>query len=407
LDIRSLLGKRVTERIKPSTITEMMILVKKHNAISLTAGEPSSDVYPVEALREAVEKALADPGLLSYYPLSVGIVELRDWIARWMKKDGILPEGYSEESVILTNGSQDGLNLVSEAFVEAGDTILVENPTYPEALLAFGKEGARFAGVPVDKDGPIVEEMEKVLSKDKVKMFYTIVNFQNPSGCVTSERRKRQILELARRYNFLIIEDDPYRYLRYEGNHEGSYIKMAQEEDMVIYLGSFSKIIAPGIRCGFMVVPSKIASQMGELALATKLSLPAFLQRAVFELLSSLDMEAHLAHLRETYIARRNALDASLRENAASCGMTYDLPKGGFFIWARVPWLKDCFDFAKYAVLEEHVGVVPGAAFYPDDLSADRSTLRLSFAKTPPDVAREAGQRLGRALEKYRAKYEF
>jgi len=406
LDIRSLLGKRVTERIKPSAITEMMILVKKHNAISLTAGEPSSDVYPADLLRESIEKALRDPGILSYYPLSTGITELREWIAEWMKEDELLPQGYGGENVIMTNGSQDGLNLVSEAFVEPGDTVLVENPTYPEALLAFGKEGANFASVPVDKDGPIVEEMEKVLSKGRVKMFYTIVNFQNPSGCVTCDERKRQILELARRYGFLIIEDDPYRYLRYEGNHEGSYIKMAQDEDMVIYLGSFSKIIAPGIRCGFMVVPSKIASQMGELALATKLSLPAFLQRAVFELLSSLDMKAHLAHLRETYVARRNALDASLADNAVPQGMTYDLPMGGFFIWARVPWLKDCFDFAKYAVLEEHVGVVPGAAFFPDTSSADSSTLRLSFAKTPPEIAREAGLRLGRALEKYRAKCE-
>lgn len=402
MDVMSMLGKRVTERITPSAITEMMILVKEHNAISLTAGEPSSDVYPVEMVRESAKKALADPDLLGYYPLSTGIVELREWIAEWMKKDGLLPKGFSGKNVILTNGSQDGLNLVSEAFVEPGDVVLVENPTYPEALLAFGKEGARFVSVPVDKDGPIIEEMEKVLAKDKVKLFYTVVNFQNPSGCVTTDERKEQILELAERYSFLIIEDDPYRYLRYEGKHEGSYINLAEDEDAVLYLGSFSKIIAPGIRCGFMVIPSKITSHMSELALATKLSLSAFLQRTVYELLCSLDMEAHLSNLKSTYMMRRNALDASLGENAAPYGMTYDLPQGGFFIWARVPWMKDCYDFAKFAVLEEKVGVVPGAAFYPDALSADNSTLRLSFAKTPPEVAEEAGRRLGRALAKYK-----
>jgi len=402
LDIMSLLGKRVTERIKPSAITEMMILVKKHNAISLTAGEPSSEMYPVDLLRETIERALRDPGILSYYPLSTGITELREWIAEWMKEDGLLPQSYGGENVIMTNGSQDGLNLVSEAFVEPGDTVLVENPTYPEALLAFGKEGARFVSVPVDKDGPIVEEMEKVLSQNKVKLFYTIVNFQNPSGCVTCDERKRQILELASRYGFLIIEDDPYRYLRYEGEHEGSYIGLAQEEDRVIYLGSFSKIIAPGIRCGYMVVPSKITSQMGELVLATKLSLPAFLQRATWELLRNIDMKAHLAKLADTYRTRRDALHRFLQEKTAPQGMTYDLPKGGFFIWARVPWLKDCFDFAKFAVLEEKVGVVPGAAFYPDVLTADRSTLRLSFAKVPPETAEEAGERLGRALARYK-----
>ncbi|HPP15164.1 MAG TPA: PLP-dependent aminotransferase family protein, partial [Acetomicrobium flavidum] len=224
----------------------------------------------------------------------------------------------------------------------------------------------------------------------------------NPSGCVTCDERKRQILELASRYGFLIIEDDPYRYLRYEGKHEGSYISLAQEEDRVIYLGSFSKIIAPGIRCGYMVVPSKITSQMGELVLATKLSLPAFLQRATWELLRNIDMKAHLAKLADTYRTRRDALHRFLQEKAVPQGMTYDLPMGGFFIWARVPWLKDCFDFAKFAVLEEKVGVVPGAAFYPDVLTADRSTLRLSFAKVPPETAEEAGERLGRALARYK-----
>ncbi|WP_091461626.1 aminotransferase-like domain-containing protein [Acetomicrobium thermoterrenum] len=398
----SLLGKRVTERIKPSAITEMMILVKKHKAISLTAGEPSSEMYPVDLLRETIEGALRDPGILSYYPLSTGITELREWIAEWMKEDGLLPQSYGGENVIMTNGSQDGLNLVSEAFVEPGNTVLVENPTYPEALLAFGKEGARFVSVPVDKDGPIVEEMERVLSQNKVKLFYTIVNFQNPSGCVTTEERKKRMLELASRYGFLIIEDDPYRYLRYEGEHEGSYIGLAQDEDRVIYLGSFSKIIAPGIRCGYMVVSSKITSQMGELVLATKLSLPAFLQRATWELLRNIDMKAHLAKLADTYRTRRDALHRFLQEKAVPQGMTYDLPKGGFFIWARVPWLKDCFDFAKFAVLEEKVGVVPGAAFYPDVLTADRSTLRLSFAKVPPETAEEAGERLGRALARYK-----
>lgn len=402
MEIMSLLGKRVTERIKPSAITEMMILVKKHNAISLTAGEPSSEMYPVDLLRETIERALRDPGILSYYPLSTGITELREWIAEWMKEDELLPQSYGWENVIMTNGSQDGLNLVSEAFIEAGDVVLTESPTYPEALLAFGKEGARFVSVPVDKDGPIVEEMEKVLSQNKVKLFYTIVNFQNPSGCVTTEERKKRILELASQYGFLIIEDDPYRYLRYEGEHEGSYIGLAQEEDRVIYLGSFSKIIAPGIRCGYMVLPSKIVGPMGELILATKLSLPAFLQRATWELLRNIDMKAHLAKLADTYRTRRDALHRFLQEKAVPQGMTYDLPKGGFFIWARVPWLKDCFDFAKYAVLEEKVGVVPGAAFYPDVLTADRSTLRLSFAKVPPETAEEAGERLGRALARYK-----
>ncbi|WP_286974589.1 PLP-dependent aminotransferase family protein [Acetomicrobium sp. UBA5826] len=398
----SLLGKRVTERIKPSAITEMMILVKKHKAISLTAGEPSSEMYPVDLLRETIERALRDPGILSYYPLSTGITELREWIAEWMKEDGLLPQSYGGENVIMTNGSQDGLNLVSEAFIEPGDTVLVENPTYPEALLAFGKEGANFVSVPVDRDGPIIEEMERVLSQNKVKLFYTIVNFQNPSGCVTTEERKKRILELASRYGFLIIEDDPYRYLRYEGEHEGSYIGLAQEEDRVIYLGSFSKIIAPGIRCGYIVLPSKIVGPMGELILATKLSLPAFLQRATWELLRNINMKAHLAKLTDTYRTRRDALHRFLQEKAVPQGMTYDLPKGGFFIWARVPWLKDCFDFAKYAVLEEKVGVVPGAAFYPDVLTADRSTLRLSFAKVPPETAEEAGERLGRALARYK-----
>lgn len=246
-------------RIGPSIIAEMAGLVGS-GGISFTSGEPSADLIPHEDLKAAFRKAIERASLFSYPP-TPGYAPLREWITTWMSREKLAPQWLDPSCVILTNGSQGAVNLVAETFIDPGDVILTESPTYPEALLAFQREGADILPVPVDEDGPIPEALEEALAQRRAKFFYTVVNFQNPSGCTTSDHRKAAILELARKHGFFVLEDDPYRYLRYEGKPTRSYFEMAGEDRRVIYLGSFSKIVAPGVRCGWCAFPPPCAKQ--------------------------------------------------------------------------------------------------------------------------------------------------
>lgn len=388
-------------RVQPSVISEMMYLVKERRALSFTAGEPSVDLFPLDGLKEAFNKAFSDPSVLSYHPDNAGLKELREWIVQWMAEDKLLPPWVSAGNVILTNGSQEGVNLIAEALINPGDVIMTESPSYPEAMGTFRKEGARFAPVLVDKDGPDLNAMEGVLQRERVKCFYTIVNFQNPTGCTTSDDRKARVLELAKSHGFFIIEDDPYRNLRLEGEPTDSYIRMAGSDDRVIYLGSFSKILAPGLRCGWLVAPSSLASKLVELRVSIEISLSALVQRAVYEFLKCTDLKSHLESLRSVYRKRRDALVSALREHAVPLGVRFDVPKGGFFLWGEIPGVENIYELAKFAILEEGVGFIPGKPFYPDGAGPEGS-MRLSYAKVSPEEAKEGAVRLSRAIQKFR-----
>jgi 2-aminoadipate transaminase len=389
------------DRVQPSVISEMMYLVKERKALSFTAGEPSVDLFPLDGLKEAFARAFEDPSTLSYHPDNAGLKALREWIVQWMVEDKLLPPWVSAGNIILTNGSQEGVNLIAEALVNPGDTVMVESPSYPEAMGTFRKEGARFVSVPVDKDGPDLNAMEELLQRERVKCFYTIVNFQNPTGCTTSDDRKARVLELARSHGFFVIEDDPYRNLRLEGEPTDSYIRMAGSYDRVIYLGSFSKILAPGLRCGWVVAPSGLASKLVELRVSIEISLSALVQKAVYEFLSRTDMKSHLGSLRSVYKKRRDALVSALREHAVPLGVRFDVPKGGFFLWGEIADVKDIYELAKFAILEEGVGFIPGKPFFPDGAGPE-GCVRLSYAKVSPEEAKEGAIRLSRAIQKFR-----
>lgn len=397
------LTEKVAKRLEPSLIGEMMMLVKEREAISFTAGEPSADLYPLEELGKSLERAFGEPSLFAYYPHNGGLLELRRWIADWMKGDGLAPGSLTEEEILLTNGSQEGIHLLAEAFIAEGDTIIVESPTYPEALLTFRRQGARFLSVPVDRDGIVPEALERVLAETgPVKFIYTIVNFQNPSGYTTTDERKAQVLDLARRYDTVIIEDDPYRHLRYEGAPQGSYFALDGEGGRVIYLGSFSKIVVPGIRVGWMALPPELADKMTELRVSCEISLPALTQYAVWDFLKDRDLPHYLSALQGAYRSRRDALAEALRSECGSLGLEIDVPQGGFFLWGRIPWVKDMVAFARYAIEEERIGFIPGRIFFADETEG-ADTIRFSFAKVDGDLAREGARRLARAMTAYRS----
>jgi 2-aminoadipate transaminase len=393
-------------RLEDSEIAAIMKVSAAEKALSLAAGEPFGALYPVGPLQESFNRVLSsDLPIWGYSNTRAGVAGLCVWIAEWMRGDGLLPEWVTSDNVFITNGSQEGLSLLAECFLEPGDTILVESPSYPEALGVFRKSGVKCLGVPLLADGPDIEAMETTLAGQKVKMFYTIPTFQNPTGFTTSDEKKRKILDLAKKHDFLIIEDDPYRNLSFVGFPGGTYIHAAGDDERVIYLGSFSKIIAPGLRCGWVVSSGEVTEKLVKHRVMGTLCLPELLQNAILDFVTGIDLTRHLKRLSDTYRQHRDALLSSLREHACPEGLEITTPGGGFFLWGRVPWIRDMGRFAYFAIRNEKVAIMPGDIFFPQR-GQGIDTIRLSFSKVIPSMAEEGAKRLGEALGKFRTAQE-
>jgi 2-aminoadipate transaminase len=380
----------------------MIKLVIEHNAISFTAGEPSEDLLPADILKSAFGRIFEDTSLLAYYRSDLGHIELRKWICEWMRGDGLTPDWVRPENIMMTCGSQEGISLAGEALIDPGSYVLVENPTYMETLLTFRKQGAVCVGVPIDEGGIVVEELEEILRRKKVRFLYSIPNFQNPSGYTAAAERRKSVLEVLRKYDVPLLEDDPYHYLSYDGDTPVSYIRLAGDDARVIYLGSFSKIVAPGVRCGWMVVPDALMQKITCLRVNSCLGLPVIVQSGLLNMLSSLDMGSYLNKLRSVYRQRRDGLQAALDTHLKGLGLSRNYPAGGFFIWGKIDGITDMMDFARYAVIQEKIGVIPGSVFFVPG-AEDFSSVRFSFAKVDGARAEEGARRLARAVKSYRS----
>ena len=397
------LSSMAKERLEVSAIGEMITLVIKHGAISFTAGEPSTDLLPVEALKKGFSTAFDDPSLLGYYWTPLGNLGLREWTCDWMRSDGLIPDWVNPDNIMTTCGSQEGISLAGEAMIDAGSYVLVESPTYMETLLTFRKQGATCLSVPVDEDGIDIAELERVLSQKQVRFLYTIPNFQNPSGYTATVERRMQVLEVLRKYNVPLLEDDPYHYLSYEGEPPTTYLKLAGDDMRVIYLGSFSKIIAPGMRTGWMVVPDSLMPKIKCLRVSSSLGMSITMQQGLLNTLKATNMKEHIASLCSAYRARRDGMLEALDSTVRELGLEYNRPKGGFFIWGKLDGISDMMDFARYAVCNEKIGVVPGSVFFAPG-AEDPTTMRLSFAKVDAKKAAEGAERLAKAIKGYRSK---
>lgn len=244
-------NERVNYRLEHSVIGEMMRLVAKEKALSLTAGEPFEELYPVKKLQEVFAKALqSDPSIFAYSNERFGKDDLRAWIFHWMKLDGLIPSWASEENIFITSGSQEGLHFLTECFVEKGRAILVESPSHPEALVSFKKEGATFIDVPLNEDGPDIDSLGQILESESIYLFLHHPDLPEPTGASTTDAKKLAVLELAGKHDFFIVEDDPYRNLSFTKKAGRTYLSLAGDDDRVLYMGSFSKIVAPGMRIG-------------------------------------------------------------------------------------------------------------------------------------------------------------
>ncbi len=385
------------ERVKPSGIEKMLRLMRSPGTISLAAGEPCPKLYPTEEFKEAITQVIDEQGAHALrYSIAGGIPELKSFTISWLRDWGIINKSLTEDNILFTTGSQQALEIIGQTFLEKGDKIAVEAPTYPEAMLIFKKYNASFLSVSIDENGMIVDELEEKLKKERIKFLYSVTNFHNPAGVTLSWERRERLVELARRYDFFIIEDDPYHFISYEGEALPSITKIDTER--VISLGSFSKVMVPGLRIGWIIAPKEVIGKTSLVKYSMELCPPTILQHALYKILLKKNLKEHVNKLRRTYKEKRDALATGLNDHLKPLGVEYTIPAGGFFFWVRFPEGIDSEELTLKAVQEYKVGIVPGTGFF-DNPEKGKRYARLAFSLLDPDKLMEGAERLGKALK--------
>lgn len=374
-------------QLRPSTIREILKVTAQPEIISFAGGLPAPELFPVEAVRAAADRVLTQngPEALQYGP-SEGFPALREWIAAELKTRGIAA-GAGE--VLVTNGSQQVLDLVGKLFLDPGDTVLTENPTYLAAIQAFQTLEARFVPVPTDANGLIPEAIPELIRRHRPKFLYTIPNFQNPTGVTLPAGRRAQLAQIAAQHRLPVVEDDPYGKLRYRGA-EVPPVRSWDETGTVLYASTFSKTIAPGLRLGWVVAPAEIFSRLLILKQASDLHTSGFDQRVAHAYLTRNDQGEHLARIRTAYGARFDVMDAALKDGMPA-EYTWTRPEGGMFLWITGPVGLDGLALLQRAI-ELKVAFVPGRDFFPAGGGANH--LRLNFSNATPERIREGVSRL-------------
>ena len=381
---------RFAERMrsmKPSTIREMLKMTERPDVISFAGGLPAPELFPVDDIRVAAERVLVECGAKAFqYGVTQGIAPLREQIAAEMATRHI---PCSADDILITTGSQQGLDLVGKIFIDAGDAILTENPTYLAAIQSFQCFQARFQAVPTDDEGLIPDAIGELAEKNRFRFLYVIPNFQNPTGRTLSLARRRQLMEIARRHDLLIIEDDPYGRLRYRGEHLPP-LKSFDEDGRVIYLSTFSKTVAPGFRTAWVVAPRDVQDKLVIAKQAADLHTSSFDQLVLDRYLRDFDNRRHVAKVCAAYGERYGVMHEALTEHMPE-GFSWTQPEGGMFLWVTGPQGFDALPLFARAI-ERGVAFVPGGDFFVGD--EGRNCLRLNFSNAQPDDIRRGIARL-------------
>jgi 2-aminoadipate transaminase len=393
-----------TKGIKSSAIRELLKITQKPEIISLAGGLPAPDVFPIERFQQACQTVLQNNGATALqYSATEGYEPLREMLAQNMARYGIRAKA---ENVLITSGSQQALDLIGKLLVNLGDRILVEAPTYLGALQAFNVYGAEYLSVPIDEDGLRTDLLEPSL-RSGPKFMYILPNFQNPGGTTLSEGRRHELVLLADKYGIPIVEDDPYGQLRYEGEHLPPLLVIDRENlrrdngysiGNVIYMSTFSKTLAPGLRLGWMVAPADVISKMVQLKQGADLHTSTFNQIVAYEVARDGFLDEHVKLIRQVYRERRDVMLSALQEFFPP-EVTWTHPKGGLFLWVTLPDGMDSqalFD----AALKENVAFVPGDPFYAKNGHPAAPHMRLNFSNAKPEQIHEGIRRLSIAVKK-------
>ncbi|MEY9872715.1 2-aminoadipate transaminase [Streptacidiphilus sp. MAP12-33] len=376
-----------------SPVREILALTARPEVISFAGGLPAPELFDAAGLRAAYDAVLREaPQQVLQYSTTEGDPALRATVAARLAARG-LPTG--ADDLLVTGGSQQGLSLLATALLEPGDTVLVEDPTYLAALQVFGLAGARVVPVPSDADGVLPDALDALVAAERPKLLYLIPTFQNPTGRTLPAERRTAVAEIAARRGLWVVEDDPYGELRYSGEAQPWISAFPGAEDRTVLLGSFSKIMAPGLRLGWLRAPSALRRACVIAKQAADLHTSTVDQAAAARYFADADLDAHLATVRAAYRARRDALLAGL-PGALPAGSTWNRPDGGMFLWVRLPEGHDATALLRSAVTHD-VAYVPGAPFFAT--RPDRATLRMSFTTHTPDEITEGLRRLARAFE--------
>ncbi|HZG55000.1 PLP-dependent aminotransferase family protein [Paenibacillus sp.] len=391
---------KTIERAQTSAVREILKLTQSSRVLSFAGGLPAEDSFPAEAIRAAYERVFERGAGALQYGVTEGVPALREWLTGFLAEKGV---STSADRLLVTTGSQQAIDLAFRVMLDPGDTVLVERPTYLAALQALSLADARAAEVDSDDEGMLPDDLEAKLRTHRPKIVYVTPTFSNPGGKTWSAERRRALVELARAHGALVIEDDPYGDIRFEdGKRVDALFGLDAAhggEGNALYLGSFSKTVAPALRTGFAAGPADVIRMMAKAKQASDLHSSAIDQWALLELVTRWDLQGHIDGIRRMYRERMEGVVAGMTGEPWSL-LRYNRPTGGMFLWASLPETYVAADLLKLAV-EEGVAFVPGEPFYAG--APARNTLRINFTHTPPALVPEGLARLARAIERYAA----
>lgn len=383
-------------RMKTSAVREILKVAERPDVLSFAGGLPAPELFPVEAIAQAHAEVFAEEGRAALqYSTTEGYGPLREWICSHLGRQGLHA---ATEQVLITNGSQQGIDLVAKVMLDPGDVVVVENPSYLAALQNFSGYEASYAVVGSDDQGMRVDELEGLLEEfphggRKPKLIYLVPNFQNPKGTTLSLERRHALVRFAQRHRILILEDNPYGELRFRGEHLPPLASL-DTEGVVVSLGTFSKTLAPGLRIGWAVGPRELIRALTVVKQSADLHTSTVAQRATARLLSRFDYYANLDKLRAVYGERCQAMLASLEKHMPE-GTRWTQPDGGMFLWVELPRGMSADTLFPLA-LEKRVAFVPGAPFFAAEPRTE--FLRLNFSNRPPELVEEGMRRLSAVI---------
>jgi len=376
--------------MKSSIIREILKITEKPDVISFAGGLPAPELFPIRELKEACQKVLDNYGAKALqYSLSMGISPLRKVLAERLSRRGTR---LTEENILITGGSQQGLDLAGRVFLDKGSVVICERPTYLGAIQAFNAYNPQYITVDMDEEGMLVDQLEENIRKYKPRFIYVVSNFQNPSGITLSQKRREHLVKLAEEYYIPIIDDNPYGDLRYVGEDIPSLKSLGG--DLVIELGTCSKIVSPGLRIGWVAASTRVMTMFERMKQGADLHTNTFAQYVLYQYIQDGNLDRHIAEIKTAYSRRRDVMIEALKEFFPE-NVRWVEPKGGLFLWVELPQEVSATALLPEAV-KQKVAYVPGKPFYPYE---DKdNTLRLNFSNASPEMIREGIKRLGKVF---------